>query len=117
MLHWRERLFHSTRFRSACLIAVVAGRVWRHPPTDGALVVYAVHLASTAAVVPVTTANARAPAARGAGGDEGLVAGHGRLEARGQCRVGVLGVVAAARVRRGRRTAAGGTRRTVRVAF
>ena len=87
----------------------MAGRVWRRPPPHALAVVDAVHLAS--ALVSVTAHGSAA------GGDEGLVAGHGRLEARGQCRVGVLDVVAAARVRRGRRTAAGGTRRTVRVEF
>ena len=83
----------------------MAGRVWRRPPPH-ALAVDALHLAgaAAAAVVPVT---AHGPAARGAGGDERLVAG---LEG-GQRRV-VLGVLAA-RVRRGRRTAARGTSRTV----
>ena len=82
----------------------MAGRVWRRPPPHALAVVDAVHLAGGAALVAVA---ADGPAARG---DEGLVAGC--LEG-GQRRVGVVLGVVAARVCRGRRTAAGGTRRTV----
>ena len=78
----------------------MAGRVWRRPPPH-ALAVDAVMQCAAALV----------PAAGGARGDEWLVAGHGRRLEVGQRRVGVLAVVAA-RVRRGRRAAAGGSRRT-----
>ena len=105
MSHGKGLFSHIDFAPLACLIAVVAGRVWRRSPPH-ALAVDALHLAGAAAAA-VVTVTAHGPAARGAGGDEWLVAG---LEG-GQRRV-VLGVLAA-RVRRGRRTAAGGTSRTV----